>query len=56
MRGDGVKVRVVKEESVMPRNTSDVDDAFVVRTTTEWTVDRISRRSSVDIGGSAGGL
>ena len=65
--GLGVRVRVVKEERVMPRNWEgcvlellladlvgrEVGLAVVVSTTTEWGRARISVRREVESGGSS---
>lgn len=52
--GEGVRVRVVKDETVMPRNAavSDEPAVLVVATTTECGILRISSRSCVDSLGS----
>ena len=51
--GSGVRVRVVKEERVIPLQSSGRDQLEeVVRTTTEWGRERIRWRREVEIAGS----
>ncbi len=54
--GKGVKVNVVKDDTVMPLKLGGVsglgDGAVEVATTTEWGIFRIIRRRWEDIGGS----
>lgn len=60
MIGEGVKVNVVKDDTVMPLKLGDVplsgDGAVDVATTTEWGIVRMSFRRWDDNGGSACGV
>jgi hypothetical protein len=60
MIGEGVKVNVVKDDTVMPLKLGGVprsgDGAVDVATTTEWGIVRISFRRWDDSGGSACGV